>query len=320
MELKLKYFSRNILLAFLFICFTKSYSIDYALYEYLQTDNSNFSISISLDKQDFLQGENIWLTVKIKNESGKIDSLPQLDKYVLMEGISIKNLSRGAVLLQYHGAMVDYSGIRYEVFQPNEEKVFEYELQHIYGDNFPKGSHDYSHYFSAGNYELSQSFSYQKYVNPALISNKVLFNVKEPTGIEKEAFNELIKIYQIPLGDVKPKSKNQTDAYITFMKIFPNSVYLERAMDYSLINRDIEGYKFDETFIADGLEYIDRNPDSRICSAIIHYTIRLMKSTKAENEIIEFLKDLSKKYPNTRTKTYIDQHISEIKNIPEYKY
>ena len=91
----------------------------------------NFSLIISLDKQDFLEGENIWVNVFIKNESNSYDSLPFISNQLLSEKIKIKNNKFKE--LPYHGVTADHFDLSYVIFEPNEEKSFEFEIQWCYG-------------------------------------------------------------------------------------------------------------------------------------------------------------------------------------------
>lgn len=319
MKLNYKYFYRFFLfsfytISFLLFCFTnKSFSVN------LQTDTCNFSITVSLEKNEYLQGENIYLNLKIKNLSSNKDSLPYAGELSMTERIKIKGKNHSR--FYYHGVIVDYFNIPYTYFLPNEEKTYEIELQWCYGDTIAEKITDYAAYFSADNYEL-----YIEYLNevdtkmPQIKSNTVYFNVSKPTGIELEAFNELIKIYQIqPSNQQVPRLKEKIDAYVNFIDKYPKCVYTERAFSHSLSARKDGRYKFDETLISQALLFMENFPNSRMVYPLLFNISGIMKAKNNDEEIKKFLLDIKSKYPNTRIDESVDRVINEFKDIPQYK-
>jgi hypothetical protein len=302
MKLNYKYFYRFFLFSFyiislLLFCFTnKSFSVN------LQTDTCNFSLYIYLDKQDFIEGENIWVNIKVKNLSNKPDSLPFLWDGELVRNFKIfneKNQKCGYWAVTHP----DYFSIPYNVFQPNEEKLFELEIQRSYGASFVDSAYELStNYFKEGAY--SGYLEYKNIIDTVkskIKSNTISFRVSKPNGVEAQAFEELKRIYKIKYNEnVQPKCKEKIDAYLEFAKNYPKSVYLEIVMMNTYTAMSVFKYRYDENFINIGQSYIDNFPNSRMCMGILSAYIDIMKSLKNEDEIRSYILNIGNKYPNTR--------------------
>jgi len=276
----------------------------------------NFAINISLDKDNYVQGENVWVTVKVKNISDKIDSLPHLDDISLAEYMAVRKINPyNTELFNYSGGM-DNIIVKYVTFQPNEERIFDLNLQWCYGDTLPKNANPYFEYFTIGTYEIWEVFrDFTNIKAKPLVSNKLTFNVIRPTGSEYEDFKELLRIYGIPDDKSKPHFKTRIDAYIDFINYNPKSIYAEEFISHSLIDRSITNYKYDESFIKDALTFISNFPDSRIINRLIHASISIQKNNKSNDEIKEFWQNIAKQYPNTRTTTSIENNLNNIDSI-----
>lgn len=281
----------------------------------------NFSINITLDKENFVQGENVWVTVKVKNISNKIDSLPHLDDISLAEYMSLHKINPyNTELFNYRGGMDTYIKVNYVTFQPNEERIFDLNLQWCYGDTLPKNAKPYFEYFTIGTYEIWEAFrDFTNITAKPILSNKLTFNISRPTGSEYEDFKKLIRINGIPDDKSKPHFKTRIDAYIDFFRRNPKSIYAENFISHSATERSITKYKYDESYISDALTFINNFPNSRIINGLIYSSISIQKNYKNNDEIKEFWKNIGKQFPDTRTSIAVDENLNKIDDIKKNK-
>lgn len=272
----------------------------------------NFSANIYLDKFDFIEGENIWINLSIKNLNDRIDSLPFLFHEQLIMDMNIQDKS--GKKYNYHGPHGDYFGIQYCIFKPKEEKTYLFEIQSWYGGAYTKTGWELTtSYFKENEYYVNLVFKDLVDTSKTYFkTNTVTFKITKPSGIEEIAYNELKKIYQIPYSDIEPKCKNKVDAYLEFILKYPNSVYTEIAMLNSSAAISIFKYKYDDTFIQCGLNFLDKFPNSKINDGVLLDISGAMRyNNKSEKEINVFLSEIGNKYKGTRIEV-------EAKKIEEY--
>ena len=87
---------------------------------YSDTISSNsFEVIISLDKETYIEGENVWLKVVINNVSSNVDSIALLSCGEISNGMRVTN--EQGISSSYTG-FISSSSKSYTIFQPDEKK------------------------------------------------------------------------------------------------------------------------------------------------------------------------------------------------------
>lgn len=297
---------------FLFNCENKPFCKEEKLQQ------GNFSITISLDKQEYLEGEYIWVNVIVKNNSSEKDSILHLSEQTLSEQFKI--IGENNKKIGYHGLHPDYVGFGYNKFEPFEEKKCDLNITWCYGTKIFEGSVILTaDYFPEDKYSI---YIELKSIDNSILpikSNTITFKVTKPKGNDLNAYQDLIKVFQTPYNfESTNKLKSQIDNEQEFVKKYPKNAYTERIMELLISNRQISKYKYDNSFISDGITFLDNFPDSRLASFIIYNSIGIMKSSKSYNEISNFLSGISDKYKGTRTEISINKFLKEFNDIPKF--
>ncbi len=262
--------------------------------DYLEKLNSNFSCEISLDKAQYIEGEAVWASLKVKNESSKRDSLPYLvGSFLIGERMKVTNES--GKVSSYHGSSGPLLTTPYRHFMPYEDTTFHIELSNNFGFEYEINSYDYGRmisYFPPGNYTV------QFILNEAgLMSNAVSFTVTAPNEAESTRLAELRTIYGIK------ERKERIEKYHSFIENNKGSVYIPQTvwvMNFCYGVLYLGGMRLDDKIIQVNKYFLDNYSNSFYSSLVIHTIWRYeYQQTKSETIANRTLKEIIQKHSGT---------------------
>lgn len=260
----------------------------------------NFVINISLDTNYYLYGEPIWLKVKVINESKIVDSIENLYESELIQSVSILN-GTGEVL-EYNGLIGCFGTRTYAVFQPGEEREFNFEIRYVYGNKNAMSTNatfGLWRIFDVDSYSLCLKL-YNADSKKYLISNYICFNVVKPDEKEYKLFENLMEIYNMP--DHKQDLADNKKA--AFKKILPeltNSKYYKEAFSRYMSLRYFKEDKNYESIVADLYSHMDILPNDYSSSSYVwHYNEAFIKNGGKIETSLQNLISLKEKHPGTK--------------------
>lgn len=221
--------------------------------------DGKFSCSLSSDQSTYLEGEAIWITLKVKNESNNYDSLEYFTNIEVRQRIYVSD-SIGRYS-EYKGGRGYYSKKPMGYFEPYEEKTIEVEILNTHGSQF-EDAYDFGSmrlFFKPGSYTI-------QYINDnSLHSEPLLITVEKPQVNEATRLQELREIYKIKN---KTERKNRYRKFITENK---DSKYIEQT--YGFYNMVFKSIGVDSLMIAENEWFIYNFPNSKYLNLIIQNTV-----------------------------------------------
>ena len=196
-----------------------------------QKTDLDFEISTNLEKDIYIEGEEIWLVINIKNTKPIIDSLPYANEAEIFSSVRVENIDKNVSL--FKGDYVFYSQKPYTSFKPFEEITYRIPLLDYYGfnseKNFQKQTFGKHYFFPEGRYKV-QSYVYDISEEVGILESGILyFQVKTPQNNELVNLKNLREIHA--LRDAKIQEKElKVNRYKMFLStIDSSSVYFEEA-------------------------------------------------------------------------------------------
>ena len=266
---------------------------------------AEITTEISLNKSEYLEAEPIIFTIKFENNSALIDSvnIDFIEQY--NNFIKIK-CDKEKEFFGNFGIGDHFGGIIYQKFSPKQQVVRVRDLSNTFGDVRLKYSLNGRRlYLSEGRYVV-------KYENGAFSSNELVFNVKRPLGTDLEAFEKLIRAYQI--NDGKPWTMDsillKRDIYYEVAVNYPESVYFDEAV--YRYNEETEYLHVDSLDIKMDKEYLEKFPDSFFMFTILKtLSTGIYKFEGGEIPVNEYLNYIQSKYPNLGISALAKQILEE---------
>jgi len=281
---------------------------------YICTSNaysSNFDFKISLEKNTFIEGEDIFVIFSIENKGKEIDSILDFSDGPLCSKVEINSDTR--VSFPWGGA---YEHLPYyQKINPGEIIAVDARVNGFRGS---EGSSLIA-YFPVGKYSLkgvNKDNSGKVYK-----SNKIEFNIVKPEGNEIKAFEDLIffiDFYKTHENIRRTREYNilLTDRAIEFLYKYPTSVYTGKLLVQSYYTRSYGKYKYDESFLDDIEYYISNNINSNFNTALLNETVMLFhEKLGAKEKAKEYLINLKTKIKNNYTEKLIDKTIEFNNNL-----
>lgn len=259
-----------------------------------------FIISLALDKKEFIEGESVWLTVTFMNNGNSVDSLKILNSFEVYSNLKITN--NNGQTSPFRGGIQDYISYSYTKFNPGQDKTFYFELQICCGfleiDNI-KG--DY-YYFPNGIYKVIAYFDYENSTKIEKIrSEEIKFIVKKPTINEQKEFDLLQEAYRLPSTNKINDQEKKVNAFNKFIQLYPESKYMEIALNHSSIIKNVSDMGYDSTFIKQVDNFLENNPQSHLSEALIYYSADIItKKYGGTESAVTYLEEMKNRYPDTR--------------------
>lgn len=206
--------------------------------------SQNFNVKINIQEDSIFEGEDMYITISIKNNSNTKDSIKNLGSFKIIESLNISN-SKGA---QCDPIKLEYSRLNdfYLVFNPNEEKKFNFPL--IFACSFAGLTSNFR-YYPKDDYKII--FIYTNEDSLSLISNEIEFKVAKNSGRNEELFHKIRGIDTL----VKNKYSNPKldfeiiDRIDSLINLYSGERLLENLILESNLYKIALGYKTGEEFI-----------------------------------------------------------------------
>lgn len=250
------------------------------------------NIAISLNKDEYVEGEAIWLIAEFKNVGMVRDSLPDIhEDYAVY--INLKIDSDSAPPVMYYGPVVDRICPIYTVIKADETYRARVDVRQFWHNKyFGKGL--LNGYIVEGKYEIECKYtSGWSYDDVRLNSNKLSFRVIKPSEITAQSLDSLIDIFK--------SKQDHSEQLFKFYVNHPRSVYTEDAFYYYTVMRilDHNKIKIDSTFLKECYDFLDNYPNSYYnCYVLIKslsaYRIINGKTQKNDEFYLRFIRS---KYP-----------------------
>lgn len=256
---------------------------------FLYSQTENLRATITLNKSEYLEGEEVWVSVTIRNVGSKPDSLFNLSEEYILRDIGVINGKGKAA--EYKGMISEPRRPHYTIFMQGDSIGYSEPIQSDYGNEKEKSNEK----FAGGNFFTEDEY-YVKFWG-----NSVKFVVKKPTGYESDARKELMSLYNAntPRTEIDKKLKTYRDFAFRNIK----SVYAERAFYDYCAGKVLSGEQIlllDEEFIGDCQWFKDNFPNSYYSGEIIWdeaYSIAKVRNNKYM--VKNFLEGIIENHPNT---------------------
>jgi len=262
----------------------------------------NFKLEISLEKNEFVEGEKIVVRVDIKNLSPYRDSLYRINFAETFANFSIQSDVKDAKTV-YSMAQIEYNKEPVTVFE-SKETITRYTTidDLIYYNN---NTNTYGPFYAkAGKYTVSYSTPIRGKEGGEtyfIYSNNINFIVKEIPENEREIF-ELLK----ELGTAKGRNSDSTKLIIDIADsiVFNSELtpVVETLAFNAMILKNILGYKVDDELLNIIKLFFEKKPDSFTTFKFFEFYIRIQKSRNIDCKKDEeyFLN----KYPESKALQY----------------
>jgi hypothetical protein len=242
-------------------------------------DSQQLQLELGLSKKTFLLNEPIWLDVTLTNVS--TDTVR-----ILGLCLPCRDGSFDIELEDDHGNVVPYTG-RVNIMASrngwaihSQEEHYEcFDLLEFFRSGQVKGlvNRLFLRFLDPGKYEVRAQY------RGGIYSNKIVFEVVEPTGDEKEAYQLLNKAFSF-LSDNPDLHRQKLQELIDQ---FPNSMYVEKV--------------YRELFQPG--ELLQKFPNSGYCE----FSLRNLSGDLDPTEKREFLENVIQDHPETRSAKYAQQ-------------
>jgi hypothetical protein len=242
-------------------------------------DNQKWQLKIGLSKQTYLVREPIWLDAVATNiSSDTVRSWGLGPPCIASFHVEVRD-SLGKVL-PYTGVMWDYVRGDGFLMDPNEQYYGCYDLVDLFALTPSRISFRFG-LIPPGKYSVRAGYE-------DAVSQEISFEIVEPTGLEREVYEMLIKAFEIapnsPVfgGVVKqyPKSVYAETAFrVLFrrselLKRFPNSGYTEISLSNSTRQLSPEAKR---EYLS---EVVSRYPETRVAKFAMRMLMMLEKGEK----------------------------------------
>ncbi|HMQ79045.1 MAG TPA: hypothetical protein PKE39_14620 [Ignavibacteria bacterium] len=267
---------------------------------------SYIKIYISLDTNYYFYGEPVWLTVRVVNESNKVDSIADLYEGELLPNVIINKGSGGG--MEYKGLIGCFGKRTYSIFLPGEKKTFYFELRSVYGN---ESAMNEKTVFGLWNIFEPDSYSlcikkYEPDSKNVIRSNYIYFNVVLPHESEALVLSRLQEIYDMQDYDIEKANKKKAAFLQLLPEVTQSRYYKEAFSRFISLSYFYPQNDFDK--IAGELYmFMDSFPDDYLSrSHIWHYNDAFIKNEGTKQSVLIELGELKKKHPDTRLSSEIE--------------
>ncbi len=271
-----------------------------------EESKSDIKYIISLNKKQFIEGEEIILSMKFVNIGKQIDSIVNFSEPVAIQGLLIKDSENQKS--RYTGPIGSPS--KTFVLKPGEEYLFTSNLE------FDRGtiSEGVFVYFPKAVYTIKGQYQDKKYL---IESNELIFEVVVPEEPEISVFNAYRRLQSIAPSELSHDSLRWLIAqFEDLIKRNPSSMYLDKMFENVVIKKLVSDSFYDSTIIDDCMWLLENRPDSKIIDFAINQAVEIIyyrEGGKGKANI--FFNNLKNKYPNSR----ISGISEKLREDPKYK-
>lgn len=284
------------------------------------SSKSNFEVEISSNKSEYYQLEPVWITVKIKNIGSAIDSFSFINNDYMLRNLIVSDMNGND--LKGNFPLIEYGNPDYIKLKSNEQMSFDICVNFAFGENKLLKDHPIyifypEYYFEKGKYEVKFKFDKdisgigREHDNKFINSNKIEFSVKTPDKNEMKIFNRIIEINKTN----EYENQNGNEFITDLKKLYDknqNSIYSEELFYNYIHNTAYKNAKSGE-FLDLLKSFYEKYPDSYFNQKVAESLILLIvnNTDKTKEEVINYLKEIMDKHPNTKIKEAISFYINE---------
>jgi hypothetical protein len=270
-------------------------------------NQNDIHVSLSIDKNIYLEMENIPIFIKIKSYENKTDSIKNLSGYTFGSNMNLRN---DAGVLHYSFVIGDIAYDTYSPILAGQDIYYHDDLRSSYGSIKQEAFYESEKtYLPPGNYNVTL-LTDKKIFGANLSSDTLSFHIIYPSGNELSALNDLRDIYKIaPITERSIKFRE-------FLYKYPESAYLDQAFAGYLfaIRLDTNQTALSNTIIADCKWFIDRRPDSPNMPSVMRNCCKWIEKYYGKSDELEYMENITQRYPDTRAGYDAKVILSEIKN------
>lgn len=238
----------------------------------------SFEYSITSTKDYFIEGEDIWIEVKIKNEGANIDSIIFDSEDYVEKQLVIFDTQKTKLAFENESDNIKPELI---YLQPNESTVFYINLSQPFGSRRGLSASLIPEYLN-GIYTIS-------YNRNAIVLDETIIEVRKPSHNESNELQELKDIYKMPPRDKENRLK-KLQAFKNFLTKYPNSIYWEQAFyEYALLQYASDTYLNNEEALLESLIFLRNYPNSFYINTILQYGLKAAKLSGDDTKEKEFL-------------------------------
>jgi hypothetical protein len=251
--------------------------------------SSDLVLTVSVEKDIFILGEDIDVTYTIENKGKEIDTVINFDEWTLCTNTRISSDKSGSAPYGDEGPMVASSS----KINPGEKFSTKSKINFFRGS---EGSPRFS-YFPIGNYTI-RGMCEDKHKHK-IESKKIGFKIVSPTGNDLKAFEDFkyfTNYYNELEKRIMTKEDNMIllDKTLEFLYKYPTSPYTGKLLEQSRYNRKYGKYKYDESMLKDIEFYISNNPYSYYNRGLLFDIVSFFQyEKKGKEKTIEYLNKLS---------------------------
>lgn len=259
---------------------------------------------ISTDKINYLEGEVIWRECKlVVDKSVKLDYKPVLGSTLDLQE-NIKNSKN--IYMPYTGGCYHSIGKQKEY----SDTIYDFDILNFGTfENAPSAIYYIESYLPADEYEFSASVKVS--INEKIFNVEAepyRFSVYKPEGEENLARQSYFNFIPMVFRD-SPNLKEIADSFESFMKKFPNSVYIDRVLRltemlyFTYTNKTIDEKIEFQLNIINKYPFFSSNYE-RLRSIVAYCEIK-----KDANGFLDMINNLESKYQNDNILKKVIFHI-----------
>jgi|GEM_PF-3029437 hypothetical protein len=266
------------------------------LYTHEKQRSSKFIIEIKLDKEEYLQGEDVYITFVIKNNGSKRDSVNNYEIQYLCNLLEIRDENNKLPeKTEYKDLGKD---VIYTTLDHGETLTLSANINEYRGF---KGSQNFR-YFPAGTYTIVSIFADLN--NEPIPANTVTFKVTTPEGDELKALNDFQYFDDFYNKNPKPTEaelKKLIDKSIEFIYKYPKSIYTTRVLFFFRYERERLKYKYDQSMLEDIKYFTDNNLKDKNILSLLRTANRLELKLYGKDDAKIYLNNIKFKIDDTKT-------------------
>jgi len=269
--------------------------------------NDNFTFTISMANNVFLECQPIRVILKIKNLSMAKDSIGDI---FVDRDIMLKDVMSGEKINPNFAA--EYFGVPYLYFEPGEEKTLDFEIKQAFSSvPLVNGTNKYGAkyydclYIPTGKYSV--------FIGKwGIISNQLYFEVVKPEGQDLSELNEVGNAL------IKSDERYRIDNLYDFLIKYPDSKYYELALFNYTATMLKNAYMLNDwlNLIAVADKWFEKDTESEFAKGLIRSLGSVSKTSfkEAKKKIIEYLNKIVTDHPGTIISRWSVEYLKLLKN------
>lgn len=279
-----------------------------------EKNTSPLDLTVSVEKDSFILGEDIEVTYTIENKGNDIDTVVNFDEWTMCTNSRISSNEMGNAPYGDEGPMVSSTS----KINPGEKFSVKSKINLLRGT---RGAPMLT-YYPIGNYTV-KGICWDKQGH-MIESKKIEFKIVNPTGNDLKAFEDF-KYFTDYYNEFEKRRCTKEDDVVLldktleFLYKYPTSPYTGKLLALSKANRTYGKYKYDESMLKDIEFYIFNNPNSDYNLGLLYDVTSLFRHQKKTKEIsFEYLKKLGDDVKSSKLDSQIQLFIKRSEKWEEW--